>query len=168
MNQTNCEECLHVCFEPTYTLRDVELHGGTGIYDLRFCIFHWYIALLVSFAVELLRLSQIHCKRNSIILEVQKRSLNHLQLFPAHTFPDFNTQNLGTPYILTWMTSYIRNFIAELSPAFRIYRHRDSLVKRRNLLQSLAVTGTRFLNSLSCKSKGNYWLMQNEPIFTVQ
>lgn len=78
MNQTNCEECLHVCFEPTYTLRDVELHGGTGIYDLRFCIFHWYIALLVSFAVELLRLSQIHCKRNSIILEVQKRSLNDL------------------------------------------------------------------------------------------
>lgn len=78
MNQTSCEECLHVCFEPIHTLRDIELHGGTGMYDLRFCIFHWDTALLVSFALQLLRLSQIHCKRNSIILEVQKRSLNHL------------------------------------------------------------------------------------------
>lgn len=119
MNQTNCEECLHVCFEPTYTLRDVELHGGTGIYDLRFCIFHWYIALLVSFAVELLRLSQIHCKRNSIILEVQKRSLNDLQLFSCTYFSRFQHVEFRNSIYID-MDDFIHSqFIAELSPAFR-------------------------------------------------
>lgn len=113
-----CEECLHVCFETTYTLRDIELHGGTGIYALIFCIFLWYIALLVSFAVELLRLSQIRCKRISIILEVQKRSPNHLYLFFCTYFTRFQHVKFRNS-IYIYMTSYISNFISELPPSSR-------------------------------------------------
>jgi hypothetical protein len=81
------ELCLYVCFKPTYTLRGIGSHGGVGLYNLRFCIFHLYIALLQSFAVELLiHSSPIHCDRISIILKVQKRNLNH----PWH---------LRTPYV---------------------------------------------------------------------